>query len=153
MELPAGIRPGEVLGDHLLDDVHEEGHLGLASSLQVLRRADEHGDMRDGQSLAPGQDVFDVLGTVLVAQARVAHAHLPGPASVPVHDEADVAGQSPCCRLSAQTPGVQGVEGIGDTHAGSLHCGCGQVIDPAVLAGSLPWRAYYGSDSTCRVSL
>jgi hypothetical protein len=35
---------------------------------------------------APLQDVFDMLGPVLVSQAGTSEAHLPGPAAVAVHD-------------------------------------------------------------------
>nr|P20185.1 RecName: Full=Uncharacterized 32.6 kDa protein in transposon Tn4556 [Streptomyces fradiae]AAA88566.1 unknown protein [Streptomyces fradiae] len=114
--LPAGVRTSEMNCHHLLNHLHEKGHLGVAAALQVLRGADEDRHVFDAGRLAPGQHALHVFGTVSMADAWVGHAHLAGPSAVSVHDQADVLGQRPRCRLPPQPTGVQGVEEVGGAH-------------------------------------
>jgi hypothetical protein len=60
--------------------------------------------------LAPGQDLLGVLGAGAVAQARVGHARLAGPAAVAVHDQPDVLWELPREDLAAQPTGVERVD-------------------------------------------
>jgi hypothetical protein len=119
MDLPGGIRPGQSIGDDVLDDVHKERDLGITAPLQVFRGAHEHGHVPDPGPLAPVQDVFDVLGPVLVSQARTGHPHLPCPAAVAVHDQPDVPGQRDTRQFPAQLAGEQAIGKIAQ-HASNL---------------------------------
>ena len=72
MDLSGGRRPGQPDGDDVFDDLHEERDLGVTAPLQVLRGAQEHGHVPDPGPLAPVQDIFDVLGPVLVPRLGLA---------------------------------------------------------------------------------
>jgi hypothetical protein len=49
--------------------------------------------MMDAQALAPPQQVRDVFGADLVTDAGIGETGLTGPATIAVHDHADVIGQ------------------------------------------------------------
>src|SRR5260370_23591526 len=78
VNLPGGV-VAELVLDDLLDHLHQERDLGVCAVGEVLGRADEHGDVPDPGLLAPVQHVLDVVGPVLVAQARIGHALPAGP--------------------------------------------------------------------------
>jgi hypothetical protein len=66
----------------------------------------------DAGRLAPGQHLFGMLGTVLVAQARTGHAASERPASVAVHDQAHVPRERPACHLTPKPTRVQPVRDL-----------------------------------------
>jgi hypothetical protein len=100
----------EPRGHHVLDHLHQVGHLGVVTVPQILSGTDEHGDVLDADGLAPGQYLLGVFSAGAVAQARVGHARLPGPSAVTIHDQPDVPGEPPRQDLAAQSAGIQHVD-------------------------------------------
>lgn len=117
---PAARRPGQALGDDVLDHLHQVVHLGRWPLAQVVGRGNEDRHVPDAEAGAPAQDLLDVLAAVAMADAGIAHAHLSGPPAVAVHDQRDVPRHGPAGQPRAQPPRVERVDRITQEHAYNL---------------------------------
>jgi hypothetical protein len=99
VDLPAAARLGQPACGDLLGDLHQVGDFGIASLDEVLGRAEEYRHVPDAGGLTPSEQLLNVLGAVLVTDARIGVALFAGPSAVAVHHHPDMPWQRPAGEL------------------------------------------------------
>ena len=104
--------------------------LGLGPP-QVVGREHEEGDDLDAGVVAPAEQVGDLVGAAAVAVGDVLQPDRPGPAPVPVHDDADVVRQVRAFQRAGQAPLVD----LGERLAHLLAGPHAATLGPHAVAG------------------
>ena len=98
-----------------LDDPQQGLHLGSRAG-EVVGGEQPEGDHLDAGLAAPGEQLEDVIGALLVAGAHVGEARRPGPPPVAVQDHPDVARDRVPGERCFQPPLIQPVDEIAKSH-------------------------------------